>query len=111
MEFGNSLAHLSAGIGAGLAIIGGAAVIQSGVQKGKEAKIHMEALRELGASFDAEVATLLVEVEGQTLRLEGSAEAQFSEWRRLLREIFSAETGFPLDPNQARLTPEAAAES
>jgi hypothetical protein len=38
---------------------------------------------------------LLVDVEGQTLRLEGSAETQYAEWRRLLSEIFVTETGLP----------------
>jgi hypothetical protein len=81
------------------AVLGGAMVVQSGVEKGKEAKIHKAAIQELAASFDSEVEPLLVEVEGQTLRLEGSAEAQFTEWRRLLHEIFLAETGLPPDPN------------
>jgi len=42
-----------------------------------------------------------VEVEGQTLRLEGSVETQYSEWRRLLAQIFAAETGLPVDPDDA----------
>jgi hypothetical protein len=81
------------------AVIGGVATIQSGVNKSKEAKIHREALRELAASFDAEMAPLVVEVEGETLELQGSAETQFAEWRRLLREIFVTETGLPTDPD------------
>jgi hypothetical protein len=81
------------------AVIGGVAAIQSGVNKSKEAKIHREALRELAASFDAEMAPLVVEVEGETLELQGSAETQFAEWRRLLREIFQTETGLPADPD------------
>jgi hypothetical protein len=89
-----------------IALIGGAAAVQSGVQKAKEAKIHIEVLKELGASFDAEVAPILVEVEGRTVRLEGSAENQFAEWRRLLRDIFATETGLPVDPNTGRIVPE-----
>ena len=85
------------------AAIGGAIAIKSGMDKSKEAKIHREALKELAASFDAEVAPLLVEVEGQTLRLEGSAETQYEEWRDLLSRIFTAETGLPLDPNDPGL--------
>ena len=88
-----------AGIAKDAAVIGGAAAIQSGIQKSQEAKIHSEALRELAASFDAEMAPLLVEVEGRTLRLEGSAETQYAEWRRLLREIFASEIGLPPDLN------------
>jgi hypothetical protein len=89
-----------------VALIGGAAAVQSGIEKAKEAKIHREVLKELGASFDAEVAPILVEVEGRTVRLEGSAENQFAEWRRLLRDIFATETGLPVDPNTGRILPE-----
>jgi hypothetical protein len=81
------------------AAAGGVMAIKSGLEKGKEAKIHVEALKELAASFDAEIAPLLVDVEGQTLRLSGSAEAQYTAWRELLREIFANETGLPLDPD------------
>lgn len=81
------------------AIIGGMMAVQSGSAKGREAKMHMEALRELASSFDAEVEPLLVEVEGQTLRLTGTAEAQYATWRKLLRQIFAAETGLPVDPD------------
>jgi hypothetical protein len=79
------------------AVIGGALAMQSGIEKQKEAKIHKEALKELAASFDAEIEPLLVEVDGQTLRLEGSAEAQFAEWRRLLAEMFATQTGLPAE--------------
>jgi hypothetical protein len=48
---------------------------------------------------------MVIDVEGQTLRLTGTAETQYEEWRRLLRKIWSDETGFPLDPNDA-VTPE-----
>ena len=33
-------------------------------------------------------------VEGQERRLTGTAQAQYDGWRRLLREIYQAETGF-----------------
>ena len=82
-----------------VAMIGGIAAIQSGMAKSQEAKIHVEALRELGGSLDVEVAPLVVEVEGETLRLSGTKEGQFSEWRKLLREIYAEETGLPVDPN------------
>jgi hypothetical protein len=81
------------------AIIGGAIVLRDGISTAGEARIHREALRELAGSFDAEMAPLLVEVEGRTLNLQGSAEAQYTEWRRLLTEIFRTETGLPVDPD------------
>ncbi|MGB5160366.1 MAG: hypothetical protein WBP10_14230 [Thermoanaerobaculia bacterium] len=82
-----------------VAVIGGMAAIQSGMAKSQEAKMHVEALRELGGSLDVEVAPLVVEVEGETLRLSGTMEGQFAEWREMLRKIYAEETGLPVDPN------------
>jgi hypothetical protein len=79
------------------AVIGGAVAIKHGIDKYQESKMHVEALRELAMSFDAEIEPMLVEVEGQTLQLTGSAEAQYAEWRQLLRTIFATETGLPVD--------------
>jgi hypothetical protein len=80
------------------AAISGAIVLKNGIDKGKEAKINREALKELVASLNAELEPVLVEVDGQTLRLEGSAEAQYEEWRRMLARIFANETGFSSEP-------------
>ena len=89
------------------AIIGGSVAVQMGINKFQEVKLHVEALRELASSFDSEVAPLLVEVEGQTLRLTGSVEAQYATWRQLMRDFFIAETGLPIDPDTG--TPAAGA--
>jgi hypothetical protein len=82
-----------------LGALGGGFIFAKGMDKAKEQKIHRDAMAELAASFDAEIAPVLVDVDGQTLRLQGSAETQFAEWRRLLGEIFATETGLPVDPN------------
>ena len=58
------------------------------------ANIHRENIRELSESFVAEATPLVIQVEGQTRRLTGTAEAQYEGWRKLLREIYSVETGF-----------------
>ena len=84
-----------------VALLGGIAAIQSGNAKAKEAKMHKEALRELGSSFGAEVKPMIVEIEGETVRLSGSREEQYAEWRSLLRQIYASETGIPVDPNSA----------
>jgi len=49
----------------------------------------------LGDSFQAEVQPMVVDVEGRTLQLKGSAEEQYAEWRRLLKELYENETGLP----------------
>ena len=79
------------------AIVGGAITLKNGIQQQGESKMHVEEIRELAASFDSEITPLLVEVEGQTLKLSGSAEAQYSTWREILEEIFTTETGLPLE--------------
>jgi hypothetical protein len=111
MILGGAVVDSSSDVGSATrdaAIIGGVLTMQSGIDKAKEAKIHKEALKELAASFDAEIEPLLVEVEGRTLRLEGSAETQYAEWRRLLAQIFAEETGLPLDPDDPdRMAPGA----
>ncbi len=75
-------------------IMGGAAAVYSGYQKGQESKINQEAIAELGDSFSSEAEPLTVEVEGETVRLTGSAEQQYSRWRMLLRQMYMKETGF-----------------
>ena len=74
-------------------IVGGALAVKSGFDKGAEAKIHEDALRELGTSFETEVSPFVVEVEGETVELTGSAEAQYQTWRALLHKIHLSETG------------------
>ena len=43
---------------------------------------------------DLVIKNLHVNVEGQERRLTGTAQAQYESWRRLLKEIYRAETGF-----------------
>lgn len=78
-------------------VIGGIEAFRSGQQIANDAKVHEAALKELGASFKADVAPVLDEVEGKTLKLSGSVDAQYAEWRRTLRELFTRETGLPPD--------------
>ena len=75
------------------AAAGGVAAVMSGIKKREESKIHTETLKELSSSFEAEAAPLVVDVEGRTLRLTGTAEEQYAEWRRLLHELYVEDTG------------------
>jgi hypothetical protein len=76
-------------------IAGTAAAWSSGNQKQIEADFHKESLNELTRSFYSEVEPILVDVEGRTVKLEGTVEEQYSEWRRLLRELYLAEQQMP----------------
>jgi len=76
------------------AVLMGVKGIMSGLEKKSEARDHGESLRELGESFDSEAEPLVIELEGQTRRLTGTAEQRYLEWRRMLRGIYASETGF-----------------
>jgi hypothetical protein len=58
------------------------------------ANIHRENIRELSESFVSEAAPLVIQVEGESRRLTGTAESQYESWRKLLKEIYQSETGF-----------------
>ena len=75
-------------------VVGGAVAIKSGWDKGEEAEIHSDAIKELDQSFESEVKPQVLDVEGQTVKLQGSAETQYENWRHMLRKIYDAETGF-----------------
>jgi len=75
-------------------ILGGAYAIKSGFDRGAETDIHRDAIIELDESFSSEARPLVVEVEGEVHELTGSAEAQYAQWRALLKRIYATETGF-----------------
>jgi hypothetical protein len=78
--------------------MGGIAAVLSGIKKYADARVHADALKELTQSFQAEVAPQVVEVEGHTLRLTGTAEDQYREWRKLLKQLYLEETGTAAAP-------------
>ena len=77
-------------------VLGGAAAIKSGMDKRSEAGIHRDSVEELGKSFSSEARPLVIEVDGKTIELTGSAETQYTQWRALMRQIYSSETGLPV---------------
>jgi len=78
-----------------LMLIGGVMVAKSGFDKDGEKQIHIDAMEELGTSFEAEVSPMVVEVDGETHRLSGSVESQYAGWRDLLQRIHRTETRLP----------------
>ena len=76
-------------------LLGGAYALKSGADKRSEAVIHRESIEELGLSFSSETQPLVVEVEGKTIELTGSAENQYIQWRKLMAQIYTTETGLP----------------
>ena len=85
--------------------MGGLAAVISGIKKYGDARTHADALKELTLSFQSEVAPQVVEVEGHTLRLTGTAEDQYREWRKLLKQLYLEETGSAAAPPPAAPAP------
>jgi hypothetical protein len=83
------------------AILGGAAIVKAGFDLSAESKIHAAAVKELAESFRTEIAPMVVEVEGRTMELTGTAEEQFDTWRGLLRDIYQQETGINLEDGES----------
>jgi len=77
-----------------IAIGEGFNTLMAGITRRSEAGMHRESIKELSESFGAEAAPMVVTVEGETRRLTGTAAAQYESWRKLLKEIYEAETGF-----------------
>ena len=97
METENSSSSRQRRVNRGLQSLGiteGLNRIVGGVRRGSEADSHVAAIAELSESFGAQAAPMVVNVEGQERRLTGTAQAQYEGWRRLLKEIYKAETGF-----------------
>ena len=100
MDTDNSSSRSTRSMKRGLQTIGiqqGLERIMGGVTRSAEARIHLESIAELSESFGAEAAPMVINVEGETRRLTGTAAAQYESWRRLLRDIYEAETGFRED--------------
>jgi hypothetical protein len=77
------------------AVIGGMYALKSGFEMRSEVKMHGESVKQLGSSFQSEVQPIVVDIEGRTLELRGSAEEQYAEWRELLKQLYENETGQP----------------
>jgi hypothetical protein len=72
----------------------GVDMIRSSQVRKQEKRLHTETLEELSQDFDDTVKPMVVEIQGTQHRLTGTAEAQYEEWRQLLRQIFVEESGF-----------------
>jgi hypothetical protein len=81
--------------------IAGAAILQQQMQVihalGQQRQMHEEGLHELADSFKAEVQPTVIDLNSTTVRLTGTANAQYEEWQRLLRDVYQAENAMIAD--------------
>lgn len=87
----------------GLLVISGGQLFWSGLNLSKQAEMHSAAIEELSESFGADMEPIILDIQGQTHELSGTAQEQYRQWRGLLKEIYLRETGivppdvFPTD--------------
>ncbi len=74
-----------------IGVIGGGALLKSGLEKRAESNIHSLALEELGQSLDAEITPKVINLEDRTVRLSGNVQDQYNQWRELLADIYATE--------------------
>ncbi len=72
-------------------VIGGVGVVKVGLDRKREAEIHAQSLKELNQSLGSEIAPHVLDIEGQTIELTGTADAQYARWREILQEIYERE--------------------
>jgi hypothetical protein len=83
-NIGNDVAAVVAGIG-------GAVLINSGLTSKAEAKMHADAINELGQSVDLEMSPQVVKFEQETAELTGDVEDQFQQWRDFMAKMYELE--------------------
>ncbi len=86
-------------------VIGGGALLNSGLEKRADSKIHSLALEELGQSLDAEITPRVIELEDRTVQLSGNVEDQYDQWRELLADIYAAELAALEPPDSSDAAP------
>jgi hypothetical protein len=75
----------------------GVDMLRTSQTRKQEKQIHQSQLEELNGSFDDSIKPVVVAIQGTEHRLTGTADAQYQEWRDLLRQIFIEESGFMPD--------------
>ena len=90
-------------VGGFVGIAASAGILKSAIAKRAEAKIHAEVLLELGTSAEAEISPHTIELENESVRLQGSVDKQYEELRGILRQIYIEEVGLPLASEESTL--------
>ena len=88
-----------------VSIAAGAALIKNAVAKKNEAAMQAEVLQEIGVAAEQEISPHTIELENQTVHLQGTVDEQYRELRRILREVYFEDLG--LEPPPAPEAPES----
>ena len=79
--------------GSAAVVTGGAGLISSGLALRKDAETHEQVLKELSQSLGSEIKPYVLDIEGRSIELTGTAQQQYAQWREILARIYAEETG------------------
>ena len=79
-----------------VSVMSGAVTVKSAIAKRAEASMHADAIEEIGTAAEAEILPYTLELENQTLRLQGSVEEQYDQLRGILRRAYYEDLGLPV---------------
>ncbi len=91
-----------------MSVMSGALLLKTAITKRDEAQIHAEVLEEVGVAAEGEIMPHTIELENQSVRLQGNVDQQYDELRGILRRLYFSDLGLP---EPAALEPSAAGDA
>jgi hypothetical protein len=92
-----------------VSIMSGAMLLKTAIAKRDEAQMHAQVLEEVGVAAEAEIMPHTIELENQSVRLQGNVDEQYEELRGILRRLYFADLGIP-DPDAPEEAPTQSAD-
>jgi len=77
----------------------GGFLIKSGLEKKAGKTKFIEDLSEMGASLEQEIEPQIIDLDDSSVTLSGTVDAQYEQWKGLLKKIYDAERG-AIEPGQ-----------
>ena len=90
---GKSGAAIGGVVAGTAAAVGISMAVEASSKAKQDMEIHKAALEELGDSLSNDLQVTVVQIEGETVELRGTADAKFKQWREILKEIHEREVG------------------
>lgn len=82
----------------------GGFLIKSGLEKKSGKTQFIENLSEMGASLEMEIEPQIIKLDDSAVTLSGTVDAQYEQWKVLLKKIYHAERG-AVDNRQTQTVP------
>lgn len=86
----------------------GGYIIKQGLDLKQEASQQTGKVAEMGASLESAIAPQVIAMEDRTVTLTGTVDAQYEQWRELLRQIYQQERTMPATAPETSLAPSPA---